>query len=190
MLIVFEGPDGCGKSTQAKRLYETLSHLKTPCHFLKFPDPEHSLGRMFYEGVGKLPTVYLQAMAVAEMASHLPLLKSAKQGQCNIICDRYVRSTLVFSRAMIENLNQARALHWACFALPQPNIEFVLTNQNARRNIDNRAEQSPMESAIIQEGVTQLYTKPYHGIKPPIHLDVTDITPTEAYTQILDMVGL
>ena len=42
--ILFEGVDRCGKTTQAKRLVETLTQRGQPTVFMRFPDRETTIG--------------------------------------------------------------------------------------------------------------------------------------------------
>ena len=42
--ILFEGVDRCGKTTQAKRLVETLSAAGQPTVFMRFPDRDTAIG--------------------------------------------------------------------------------------------------------------------------------------------------
>ena len=49
-LIVFEGPDGVGKSTLAEHLTSRLRETGIPCNYLAFPGREPgSLGRLVYD---------------------------------------------------------------------------------------------------------------------------------------------
>lgn len=42
--ILFEGVDRCGKTTQARRLVETLTQRGQPTVFMRFPDRETTIG--------------------------------------------------------------------------------------------------------------------------------------------------
>ena len=49
-LIVFEGPDGVGKSTLSKQLADRLREAGVPCEHLAFPGRQPgSLGRLVYD---------------------------------------------------------------------------------------------------------------------------------------------
>ena len=73
-LIVFEGPDGVGKSTLAKEVAAVLSGRGTPCDLLAFPGREPgTLGWHVYQlhhdpglfGIANIPPASLQLLHVA-----------------------------------------------------------------------------------------------------------------------------
>lgn len=105
-LIVFEGPDGVGKSTLAKEVAGLLSGRGTPCDLLAFPGREPgTLGRHVYDlhhepgrfGVENIPATSLQLLHVA---AHLDaigtrILPALRAGRW-IVLDRFWWSTWVY----------------------------------------------------------------------------------------------
>ena len=108
-LIVFEGPDGVGKSTLAKAVAQILSDQGQPCRLMSFPGREEgTLGQLVYRlhhdaaalGVHAISETARQALHVA---AHLDVLErvilpALASGQ-HIVLDRFWWSTLVYGRA-------------------------------------------------------------------------------------------
>lgn len=108
-LIVFEGPDGVGKSTLAKMVAQTLSAQGCTCRLLSFPGREDgTLGQLVYRlhhdaatlGVQSISETARQALHVA---AHLDvmervILPALASGQ-HVILDRFWWSTLVYGKA-------------------------------------------------------------------------------------------
>jgi hypothetical protein len=108
-LIVFEGPDGVGKSTLAKGLVDSLAGRGTPCDLLAFPGREAgTLGRHVYDlhhdpgrfGVANIPPASLQLLHVAAhldaITGHiLPALRAGRW----VVLDRFWWSTWVYGLA-------------------------------------------------------------------------------------------
>jgi hypothetical protein len=108
-LIVFEGPDGVGKSTVAGEVAGMLAARGTPCDLLAFPGREPgTLGLHVYQlhhepqrfGVVSIPPASLQLLHVA---AHLDtingrILPALRAGRW-VVLDRYWWSTWVYGLA-------------------------------------------------------------------------------------------
>ena len=95
-LIALEGIDGCGKSTQARRLAERLGALLT------FEPGDTELGRslrtlvLHAEGPGPVPRAEALLMA-ADRAQHVEqVLRPALEAGRWVVTDRYSGSTLAY----------------------------------------------------------------------------------------------
>ncbi|MBY0561004.1 nucleotide kinase domain-containing protein [Hyphomicrobium sp.] len=108
-LIVFEGPDGVGKSTLAKMVVQTLNAQGRSCRLMSFPGREDgTLGQLVYRlhhnaaalGVQSISETARQALHVA---AHLDvmervILPALASGE-HVILDRFWWSTLVYGKA-------------------------------------------------------------------------------------------
>lgn len=108
-LIVFEGPDGVGKSTVAGRVAEILRAKGRACRLLSFPGREDgTLGQLVYRlhhdaaalGIREISETARQALHVA---AHLDvmervILPALAAGE-HVVLDRFWWSTLVYGRA-------------------------------------------------------------------------------------------
>lgn len=122
-LIVFEGADGCGKTTQLQRLYEWLSQKpfpSAPSKICRTNEPGSTALGQQLRNILLTPTCEDQIVPTAELllyaadrAQHVQvkLLPKLKQGEW-ILCDRYCDSTVAYQGfgrglelSLIEQLN-------------------------------------------------------------------------------------
>lgn len=99
--ISFEGIEGCGKSTQAKKLYEYFLSKQIDCLLTREPGGslagEKIRGILFDEEIDKLSAKSELLLNFASRIEHVekvikPALKSGKV----VICDRFVDSTFAY----------------------------------------------------------------------------------------------
>ena len=157
-LIVFEGPDGVGKTTLSKRAAEWLADCGVRNRYISFPGQEQgSIGKLVYDlhhfperfGVeGLEPT----ARQLLHVAAHIDALRRSigpalAEGE-SIVMDRYWWSTVVYGRTTgvdEQSLNlmmELEKVHWADF---RPTVLFLLD-----RVVPARPEQSPAEYSALQ----------------------------------------
>lgn len=141
MLIVIEGLDGAGKSTQVKKVKEYLSGLGKPLQYLHFPRFDAPVvGEMiakFLRGdFGKLDNVHpmLVALLFAEDRKDASILASKwlQQGD-TVLYDRYVYSNIAFQCAKLDNAIESENLrNWILeteyeeFKIPKPDLNIFL----------------------------------------------------------------
>ena len=138
-LIVFEGPDGVGKSTLAEQLTDRLRATGVPCKLLAFPGRRPgTLGRLVYDlhhdasglGLGEVNPTSLQLLHIAAhvdaIEAHvLPALHSGTW----IILDRFWWSTCVYGAALgvpersLEAMIELERLHWGPI---KPDVLFLV----------------------------------------------------------------
>lgn len=114
-LIVFEGADGVGKSTQAKLLFGYLKDRKVPARFISFPRYNTAWGRQIRRYLsgefGKLKDIdpYLVSMLYAgdRMAAADRVKKWLKSGEI-VICDRYCASNIGHQAGRLKRLSEKR----------------------------------------------------------------------------------
>jgi len=108
-LIVFEGPDGVGKSTVAARAAKWLNANESACELLSFPGNEPgTLGELVYKihhapgkfGLASLAPASVQALHIA---AHLDVIEKriipALASGIHVLLDRYWWSTWVYGIA-------------------------------------------------------------------------------------------
>ena len=126
-LIVFEGIDRCGKTTQCKILVDKLRTLDQPCKFIQFPNRKTDIGKIIDSYLKK--EIELDDHAVHLLFSanrwelHSEIIQALKDGIC-VIVDRYSFSGVCFTGA-----KNGFDLDW-CMSpekgLPAPDIVFFL----------------------------------------------------------------
>ena len=145
-LIVFEGPDGVGKSTLSKQLADRLREAGVPCEHLAFPGRQPgSLGRLVYDlhhdarGLG-LGDVNPTSLQVLHIAAHLDaieeqILPALRDGTW-VVLDRFWWSTWVYGAAFgvpersLEAMVALEKLHWGQV---EPYVLFLVERRNGTR---------------------------------------------------------
>ncbi len=98
--ITFEGPEGCGKSTQAKLLYKHLLKLKLPAIYVREPGSTkvgEQIRNILLDRNNKLSdrTETLLYMAARSHIIDEIIAPALKEGKI-VICDRFLDSTLAY----------------------------------------------------------------------------------------------
>ena len=142
-LIVFEGPDGVGKSTLAEQLTARLRETGVPCENLAFPGRQPgSLGRLVYDlhhdapglGLGEVSPTSLQVLHIAAHVDAIEghILPALRAGTW-VVLDRFWWSTWVYGAAFgvpepsLEAMIQLEQLHWGQV---KPDVLFLVERQN------------------------------------------------------------
>ena len=152
-LIVFEGPDGVGKSTLSYALAKALTDMNIPCKHLAFPGNEAgTLGHLVYDlhhdtdafGLHAITPTSLQALHIA---AHLDvieqrILPALRKGLC-VVLDRFWWSTWVYGnvggvdRASLDAMIRLELLQWNDI---RPDVVFVVerTGDSSRDQTHDR----------------------------------------------------
>ena len=109
-LIVFEGADGSGKTTQAKLLFKHLKKQKIPTEYISFPIYESTWGKLvrrYLDGefgdVGDV-SPYLACVFYAgdRLAVSKKISRWLSAGKV-VVCDRYTGSNIAHQAAKIKD---------------------------------------------------------------------------------------
>ena len=170
-LIVFEGPDGVGKSTLSRALAGRLNAMGITCDYLSFPGKEEgTVGRLVYDahhdpasyGLKAITATGLQALHIAAHLDEIDrtVLPALREGRW-VILDRFWWSTWVYGRvssvdsATLDALIRVERLHWrdikpdALFLVDRSGAEFddgtrTLLRERYERLSDNERGQYPI----------------------------------------------
>ena len=126
-LIVFEGIDGTGKTTQLTLLADLLTNLNYPVLVTKEPT-EGPIGlkiRQLYTNRGNCTDEEELALFIADRKEHVAecLLPALRAGKI-VLCDRYFLSTMAYQGAKGMDPENIRGLN--SFA-PEPDLALLLT---------------------------------------------------------------
>lgn len=123
--VVFEGLDGCGKSTQAKRLAEWLKEQKREVWLTAEPTHDGPIGpliRQVLRGEAEVPPAGLLHLFLADRATHTVKIEAALAEGVTVVCDRYVMSTIAYQSAVIS----AAQLAVMNERFPKPDLTVLL----------------------------------------------------------------
>ena len=141
MLVVLEGLDGAGKSTQVRKLRK---YLESVCgdvdyiHFPRYDSPVYgSLISRFLRGdFGDIDSVHPQLVALLyaeDRHQAAPQMKAALSAGKTILLDRYVYSNVAYQCAKLADSQERNALKdWIFtteyheFGLPVPDLNIFL----------------------------------------------------------------
>ena len=141
MLIVLEGLDGAGKSTQVKRLREYLTQRCGSLEYIHFPRYEApvygDLITRFLKGeFGSIEVVHPQLVALLfaeDRHGAAPVMRQALKEGKTVLLDRYVYSNIAYQCAKLKDVQERGKLRdwifnteYGNFELPQPDLNLFL----------------------------------------------------------------
>lgn len=161
MLVVLEGLDGAGKSTQTSRLREYLGSLSPDLRYIHFPRydaPVYGalISRFLRGEFGSNDVVHPQLVALLfaeDRHGAAEDIRTALEAGENVLLDRYVYSNIAYQCAKLSDAEEAEALRrWIIdteygeFQVPVPDINifldvpisFVSHNLESQRSGDDR----------------------------------------------------
>ena len=141
MLVVLEGLDGAGKSTQTKKLRTYLEGLFGSLEYIHFPRydaPVYGdlISRFLRGDFGSNEQVHPQLVALLfaeDRHGAAPQMKEVLNAGGNILLDRYVYSNIAYQCAKLSDDSQAEQLRewifnteYGDFSLPKPDLNIFL----------------------------------------------------------------
>ncbi len=159
-VIVFEGIDGSGKSTQARLLARRLAELGIPT--LLTAEPSDGPVGLIIKSLTARPSPEEEARLFTEdRRDHVErvILPALAEGR-TVICDRYVYSSVAYQGA--RGLDQASILSVQRTFAPEPDAIFLLAvpvdTALARIGTDRRGSFSTFEVRENLEAVAAVYS--------------------------------
>jgi len=141
MLVVLEGLDGAGKSTQVKKLREYLESICTSLDYIHFPRydaPVYGdlISRFLRGDFGNNETVHPQLVALLfaeDRHGAAPEMKKTLAAGGSVLLDRYVYSNIAYQCAKLADADEAERLRewifnteYGNFELPKPDLNIFL----------------------------------------------------------------
>ena len=141
MLVVLEGLDGAGKSTQVKKLRSYLESLFGSLEYIHFPRydaPVYGdlISRFLRGDFGDNETVHPQLVALLfaeDRHGAAPQMKRTLAAGGTVLLDRYVYSNIAYQCAKLSNPDEADELRewifnteYGNFDLPVPDLNIFL----------------------------------------------------------------
>ncbi len=141
MLIVLEGLDGAGKSTQVRKLRKYLEGITPDLEYIHFPrydSPVYGelIGRFLRGDFGSNETVHPQLVALLfaeDRHNAAPRMKETLNNGGVVLLDRYVYSNIAYQCAKLDNPDESERLRewilnteYGNFGLPRPDLNIFL----------------------------------------------------------------
>ena len=141
MLIVLEGLDGAGKSTQVRLLREYLGQKCPKLEYIHFPRYESAvygglISRFLRGEFGAIDKVHPQLVALLfaeDRHGAAPQIRKALESGATVLLDRYVYSNIAYQCAKLRDDAEAEALReWIIntefgdFDEPRPDLNIFL----------------------------------------------------------------
>lgn len=141
MLVVLEGLDGAGKSTQVKKLRTYLESLFGSLEYVHFPRydaPVYGdlISRFLRGDFGSNETVHPQLVALLfaeDRHGAAPAMKKVLEDGGTVLLDRYVYSNIAYQCAKLSDPEEAERLRdwifnteYGDFDLPKPDLNIFL----------------------------------------------------------------
>ena len=141
MLVVLEGLDGAGKSTQVKKLREYLESVSKSLEYIHFPRYDapvygELIGKFLRGGFGSVDEVHPQLVALLyagdrhDAAAHI---REVLDSGGTVLLDRYVYSNIAYQCAKAASEEEAEALRqwifdmeYGSFGIPKPDLNIFL----------------------------------------------------------------
>jgi dTMP kinase len=137
MLVTFEGIDGCGKSTQISKVFNTLISGGADCKTLSFPrygEPSSTLVKMYLNGdLGGTPDAVnafaaSSFYAVDRVSSYLREWRGDYDRGALLLFDRYSGSNAIHQGAKLSGTERTEFFSWLAefefgkLVLPKPDL--------------------------------------------------------------------
>ncbi|MBO4447468.1 MAG: thymidylate kinase [Bacteroidales bacterium] len=141
MLIVLEGLDGAGKSTQVKLLREYLSSVLPNLEYIHFPRydaPVYGplIGKFLRGGFGSISAVHPQLVALLfaeDRRTAADRIREILSAGGTVLLDRYVYSNIAYQCAKLSSDEEAEELRqwifdteYGDFGIPRPDLNIFL----------------------------------------------------------------
>lgn len=164
--IVFEGIDGCGKTTQVERLISYITEeTGRRCLSEREPDSRDIVGAIIRTALYGSVKITPEAMAylhVADRLEHIaymtPLLGSGE----NIVCDRYYLSNMAYNATEDLSVEEIYALNAPCVKKLPPDLVIFLDidpEVTARRRHAGRSDEEIYDAMEKQISIRNNYKK-------------------------------
>ena len=139
--FVFEGLDGCGKSTQIGLLSDRLQRQGLRCRCVHFPRTNGSFfGAMIarflrgeFGSVSEVPADFAALLYAGDRAHAKDSIHEWRQQNTHVIADRYVYSNMAFQAAKLDDEQQKRDmrtwieyLEFEHYGIERPSLSIYL----------------------------------------------------------------
>ncbi|AKS26467.1 putative thymidylate kinase [Diachasmimorpha longicaudata entomopoxvirus] len=192
-LIVFEGCDGVGKSTQAQLLVDRLNKEGKKAELLRFPDRTTQIGNLIDQVLQKkieMPPTALALLFSANRWEWKEYMTQALYEETILVVDRYVASGIAYATAVDPE-------HFILYqmidsGLLKPDLVIFLNNDRYQINFQGNKNQEFFEKSDIQQKVSTVFNsiaEPdfWHFIDPQQPISVIH---DEIFSKVTDVLNI
>ncbi|XP_046659045.1 thymidylate kinase [Homalodisca vitripennis] len=157
-LIVIEGCDRSGKTTQCKKIVASLEKNGTKAKYMNFPDRSTAIGQIINGYLTKKEDLSDEAMHLLFSANRwelVPKMKKLLQQGTTLIVDRYSYSGVAYSA--IKNGMNLDWCKWSDAGLPKPDLVLLLTLSTEAMNSRGGFGEERYEKNEIQQEVVKVF---------------------------------
>ncbi|XP_072246255.1 thymidylate kinase [Leuresthes tenuis] len=157
-LIVLEGVDKAGKTTQCKKLVNALLQSGRPAEMMRFPDRTTTIGQLisaYLEKKSDLEDHTVHLLFSANRWEMVPLMKKKLEQGITLIVDRYAFSGVAFTSA-----KQGFCLDWCMkpdVGLPKPDLVMFLQLSPAEAALRGQFGDERYENKVFQKAVQEKF---------------------------------
>ncbi|XP_049579468.1 thymidylate kinase [Syngnathus scovelli] len=159
-LIVLEGVDKAGKTTQCKKLVEALQQKGHPAEMMRFPDRSTTIGKLisaYLEKKSDLEDHTVHLLFSANRWEMVPVMKQKLKQGTTLVVDRYA-----FSGAAFTSAKPGFSLDWCTrpdVGLPKPDIVLFLRLSPVEAALRGRYGEERYEDAAFQSAVLDRFNQ-------------------------------
>lgn len=157
-LIVLEGVDKAGKTTQCKKLVQALQQSGRPAEMMRFPDRSTTIGQLisaYLENKSDLEDHTVHLLFSANRWELVPLMKRKLEQGISLVVDRYAFSGVAFTSA-----KPGFCLDWCKkpdVGLPKPDLVMFLNLSPAEAALRGQFGEERYETSVFQRAVQQKF---------------------------------
>ncbi|KAK9519865.1 hypothetical protein VZT92_022568 [Zoarces viviparus] len=157
-LIVLEGVDKAGKTTQCNRLVQALQQSGRPAEMMRFPDRTTTIGQLisaYLEKKSDLEDHAVHLLFSANRWELVPLMKKKLEQGITLVVDRYAFSGVAFTSA-----KPGFCLDWCMkpdVGLPKPDLVMFLQLSPAEAALRGQFGEERYETSVFQRAVQQKF---------------------------------
>ncbi|AWP11447.1 putative thymidylate kinase [Scophthalmus maximus] len=157
-LIVLEGVDKAGKTTQCQKLVQALQQSGRPAEMMRFPERSTTIGKLissYLEKKNDLEDHTVHLLFSANRWELVPLMKKKLEQGTTLVVDRYA-----FSGAAFTSAKPGFCLDWCMkpdVGLPKPDLVMFLQLSPAEAALRGQFGEERYETSVFQKAVQQKF---------------------------------
>lgn len=174
-LIVFEGGDGAGKTTQARLLVAALTTAGQACKYIRWPDRTTETGQVINKwltGQIELPKNATNLLFLSNLWELAGKVEEYQSQGCTVVADRFKDSNIVYSMSRGCTLEEAKK---PTEGLPNPDLVFFF---DIDPRVAMKRKVGPLEVLESVE-VQSVVRKMYHAVRDDSWITIDADKPME-----------